>query len=531
MFRKLAFIVVGLLILAGVVGGAAIYYATRAGSGSFSDRLAQYLGEQVVGIANTYLVPDLAFDTVRYESPGTLRLTGVTLTAPDDTRVLAVNELTVALAEVPKLGKPIRIKSITIDDGEVNIVRDAATGEIRGLVPMTERSVSKEAEADVEENFRLSSVLVLEHVEIHNVDLAIDLGDGSGPMRIDGFDLALDVKEAADQPGTPSGPGWYALAFTSGRAPGLQLDVDGRFNVDTFDAFVSSCTGTVDLQPETYDTLPGAIAQALRERDARGKLRLDVSGSVPLTDPIAGSKLDLVATLTALNVAAGEYRFPVDEAVAKVNLASGLATLTSFDAKAINGTIAATGEFNLTAAAMPSHLAWNLDGLDVEQLLRGQGPDAPDLAGIVTGAGTASTNLADPLASMSGSGEVHLRDGRVLVIPGLTQLGKLASVATFGQATDKNHKADATFTLTGTGVHLDSSEVVTAALAARATGTIGYDTSLDLDVNAGPLEKLQDTLGGVGKLIGKVTDQLVTYKVEGTTADPKVRVAPLGIGG
>lgn len=528
MMRKLFKALAVLIVLALVVAGVGFYVITRP---AVSDRLTQYVGQQVAGIANTYLVPDLAFDRVKFDRPSTVTLSGVTLTAPDGTRVIDLDTMVVTLAELPAEGEPIRIESIKLSQGTVTIVRDPSTGDIRGLVPIVERGVSEQDEADVEENFRLSNVLVLEHVEITDVDLSIDLGDGSGPMRLDGFELSLDVKEAADEPGAPSGPGWYALAFTSGRAPGLELDVDGRLNIDTFEAFVRSCTGTIELQESTYGSLPGRLADALRARDARGQLEFTASGSVPLTNPVRGAALDLSATLTGLNLASGDFRLPIDRATARADLSAGIATISNVHAEMIKGTVDAQGEINLAATAMPTALSWTLDALDIEDLLTAQGADAPDLAGILSGAGSATTNLADPSAALSGSGEIHLTDGRLVAVPGLTQLAKVASIAGFGSAADKNHRANAAYTLTPAGVRLEESEIITNALGARATGLIGFDATLDLSVNAGPLEKVQELLGDVGKILGKVTDQLVTYKVGGTTAEPKVSVAPLGIGG
>ncbi|MBK7404606.1 MAG: hypothetical protein IPJ41_08215 [Phycisphaerales bacterium] len=45
------------------------------------------------------------------------------------------------------------------------------------------------------------------------------------------------------------------------------------------------------------------------------------------------------------------------------------------------------------------------------------------------------------------------------------------------------------------------------------------------------MEKLQSMLGGVGDLLGSVTDRLITYRIRGTVAEPQVSVAPLGVGG
>jgi len=64
---------------------------------------------------------------------------------------------------------------------------------------------------------------------------------------------------------------------------------------------------------------------------------------------------------------------------------------------------------------------------------------------------------------------------------------------------------------------------------ARINGVVAYDGTLDLEANAGPMEKVQGMLGEVGNILGKVTDQLVKYRITGKAGDPKVAVRPLGL--
>ncbi|MEQ8850430.1 MAG: AsmA-like C-terminal region-containing protein [Phycisphaerales bacterium] len=518
--RRMLAIVIGLLILLGFVAGGVVLWLLRPAN---ADALTQYLGQQIVAIANTYLVPDLAFERVDYDHPGTLTLSTVTLTAPDGTTVVDLETMVVELAEIPKRGEPVRIARVKLEQGTVSIIRDAETGEIRGLAPFVERGVTPEDESEIEESVRLSEVLVLENVEIEGVDLVIDAGDGAGPMRLDGFELSMDVAPGDE-------PGWYALDFTAGRAPGLELDVAGQLNLDTFTLAMDRVTGVVELSDATYGSLPGQLADPLRERDARGKLEIELSGELPLTNPLGGSVVaDIV--LTEFNFAAGAYRVPINRADLHAELNAGAVNPMTLAMTTLRGSGEVSGPVRLSAAGMPAELTWSLTSLDLEQFLETGGDSAPDLAGLLSGSGSITTSLRSPIKAISGSGELHLKDGRLLAVPGLTELAQVASVVGFGDAAEKNHTADATFTLSSEGVHLDSSEFVTTTLAARATGLVRFDSSLDLSVNAGPLEKVQDMLGGLGEAIGKLTDKLVTYRVKGTTAEPEVSVAPLGVGG
>ena len=72
-------------------------------------------------------------------------------------------------------------------------------------------------------------------------------------------------------------------------------------------------------------------------------------------------------------------------------------------------------------------------------------------------------------------------------------------------------------------------KLVTALMAVRGGGVIGFDDSLNLILNGGPLERLQESLGMVGRAFGHVTDRIVRYHVTGTTEHPVVRIRPFGL--
>ncbi len=67
-------------------------------------------------------------------------------------------------------------------------------------------------------------------------------------------------------------------------------------------------------------------------------------------------------------------------------------------------------------------------------------------------------------------------------------------------------------------------------MGVRGKGQVNFDSTIDFVVNAGPLEKLESDLGGIGAILGLITDQVVKYRIRGTWDDPKLTVHPLGIG-
>jgi hypothetical protein len=525
--KKIGLAAVALATLA-ILAWVVLSVTSKTGPGQ-TNALEDFVARQIVGVVNAYLEPSLDFDTIELELPGTVRLTGARLTSPDGTDILDLDTLVITLTEFPKIGEPLHIARIEIDGGAVHLIRDPATGRFKGLDPILKHTARKANAAgtpatDIPESFQLSTVLRLEHITVKNLAVTLDDGTGGPPMRLDGFASDLVIEPTED------GNGWYALNINAGRKPGLTLDLEGAFNIDSFVAKVDKGVATVDLNAETVSSLPTAIQSIARSLDAAGQARIEFSGFVPLNEPLDAEILASFA-LRDFNVAAGDYRLPIDAFDARLSVANGVAELTEGLANAMQGKVTLNARAALTETGQPASSQWTIEGVQLRDALRASVPpnETPKLAGVLTGSGQANTSLENPLERLAGSGEVHVREGRLLVLPGMAEL--IQQVGTAASSGKFNHKADADFTLGPTGIEITKSEVVTGVLAARATGSIAWNGTLDLVVNAGPLERLQNALGAVGDIFGKITDQLVKYRVRGPIADPSVTVEPLGIGG
>jgi len=499
-----------------------------------------WIGKQLVGIVSSYIVPKIDFDTIKYNAPYGVQLRGVTLTAPDGTTVVKVAALDVELAEIPSTGKPIVIKSVLLNGGDVNLIA-SKDGGFKGLVPFSKISPvdatatsrnGKEVIAKVEEkidpNYRLSNTIRLDKVSFKDVSLVYDASDGNPPMKIQGLTLDLAVNP------DPKDPGWYAIDTTFGRPPQAQFVVNGRVNIDSLTLDLRQTTMTADLGAETVGSLPGSLQTLLKEHDARGKLVANISGTLPIKD-VNAADIKATVAITSLNVAQGEFRLPIDKLDINASLKSG--TL-DFDQSAvlIRGALISRGSVRLSETDKPVNATWTARNLDLHELLRSQpSGEPPKLAGILQSSGSATTSLSDPKGKLAGNGDLEIKNGRLILIPGLTQLAQQIGLADglLGKS-DLSHSLTATYDLTPSGIMIKDSELVTPAIAARAKGRIGFDQQLDLAVNAGPIEKMQNLLskaGKVGKLLGdltKVTDKLVTYRVTGPASKPEVSVAPLG---
>jgi hypothetical protein len=532
--RKLL-IILGILFVLLIVAGAAITAVVLLSPGKVrrvvggETRLLDYLGAQVVGIANAQLVPELSFETIRYDPPYTLSLGGVRLTAPDSTRVLDLGRMEVTLAETPRMGEPIRVASLKLSNGAISLINDPAAnggaGGLRGLSPLVKPRPERERTEAERPEFSLSHVLVLSKIVIEGIDLVYDAGDGSAPMRLDALAADLDIVPVSDT--GLEGAGWYELKLASGRKPGLELDLDGRINIDSFELALNRVTAVMQLDDQTATTLPPQLATLVNTHQLRGAVRAVVTGRVPLMDPGA-AELDVQAGLTNGRGVFGEYQIPLDSVELTAGMASRVVDLRSLGVQALGGTMTGEGRIALDGDA---RVSWDLQGMDLREMLASRPADQPPkMAGKVTSTGSVRAPMSDPMAGLSGAGQIDVREGRLVNVPILSDLVSVMQVTGLTGNTLRD-SFSSPFTITPAGVRLENFDFRTPAVAARGSGTMGFDGTLDFSVNGGPVESIQNRLGPIGGILGKITDQFVTYRVRGTTAEPKVSVQPLGIGG
>lgn len=493
--------------------------------------LDNWVAQQVTKIANSYLVPEIQFDSFSYKYPGVLELKGVRFVAPDagKTRVVEAALLRVTLAEVPSIGQPIVIERIDLDRPALRLLRTpGGTGGFKGLLPFVKGdAISNQSAAP--SDVRLSSVFKIKKLTLS--DGRLEYNDGSGPetMTLAGLTLNLDVSPD----NSAGGAGWYGLDFNLDRSPIFAVAARGRVNIDTLQAEAAPVTLSVNLDDGGAAALPPELQRTLREHDARGTLKATLTGNASVRSPL-DSALSIKLALENFNVAAGEYRLPVDRAEADLALASGRLTASRATASLLTGAVDLRDlSATLTEGAKPLSMSWSAQGLDLRELLRTKTTPGqpPRLAGKFASSGSASGSLAALPGSLTGSGAITVRDGRLVNIPVLSDLIEAMNLLqkAMGAGTRLEDTADVNFDLTGEGVKITKGEATTQVAAARFTGLIRYNGTLDLIANAGPLEKVQGLFGKVGGIIGEVTDKLVKYRISGPASDPKVEVKPLGL--
>lgn len=530
--RKILFVIAAAAIAVALLIGAGIFFVLRSGGGA----LETWLGKQLVGIASTYIEPAIDFKRIQYTYPGTVVLSDVTFTASDRTRVVTLNTLTITLAEVPKIGSPLKIERVELQTPTINLISHPGGG-FKGLVPFVKNVPGRES-AQTPTEFRLSNILELRKFILKNGTVVYDAGGGQPVMKLDGITTEMNIK-----PITIGGEGgWYELAFNAGKAPGVEMNVKGQLNLDTSVARITDAAVEVALDDKTMQGLPPQLQATLRAAEARGKLAARISGTVP-ANAWRTSELQGKVTLADFNVAAGRFKFPIDSGEVPISIANGLLILNPIQINLLGGRFTSSVSANLSDTNIPVSGNWQATNLDLEKLMRAQQDvnAPPGFQGQFSSSGNFALNAgtpnpsADPfavLATATGAGSLNIANGRLFVVPGLMDAMNLVtgkSVSHFDDAT--KHTLDASFNITGQGIEFTQSHIVASGLDARATGLIDWHMNLNMTATANPIAAVTQPLGAVGRIIGDVTKEMIQYQITGKVGDPKVTVKPFGLGG
>lgn len=521
--KKIALVLLLLLLLG--AGGA--YLVLRSGVGGADD----WVVRRVVRIAETYVQPKIDFDAFAWDGGRTITLEGVTLTADDGTEVLTAGSMVVTTERVPVTGGPFIIEGVTLEDATLRLIQ--TTGDdgglaFKGLVPFV-RARNIEEQETVASDVKLSESFQIRDIVLKNGGFEYDAGDGSAPMKLAGIDIDVDL--------TPGEGGLYLLQTTLDQGEVLTINVRADMDLDNLVLTNTDISMDADLTSnEAVAALPPQIQTLLRQYEIKGTMNASVTGMINASD-IGASDMRASFGLRDSNVSIGEYKIPVDSADIEAKVAGGSADVSTFGINMIGGSIELTrASLDLAREGMPFEAAWRIRGLRIEDFLRSKPEGKPlPMAGVLASTGNVRGRLSDlPGSLSSGPNELTLRNGRLVSIPIIADvIDVMDIVGQFTGTTQYKDTGDMLFTITGEGIAMDEGglDVKTQVAVIRGRGTIFFDQRLDLLVNGGPVEKLQDQLGDFRGIIGQVTDGLVKYSVTGTVDEPKVGVRPFGLGG
>lgn len=539
MKKLLAILACLLLLLA--IGVGYFFYST---GGSGSGGIETWIGSQLQAITNSYLKPTLSFDDLDYQYPGTVKLSKLRLTTDDPRQpgrkldIIACDEAELTLARIPRAGEPVIIRAITLRKPLVAAVA-LDTGSVRMagfsdlLVKDAPSTTQKKPRPQLSDYFKINRIDLQDGRILYDPRIA-----GTEAMELDQINTQLDIN--------PNEAGEYTAALQIGRKPVFDASLRGTVNLDSFAVRDLELKLDADLSADKLSYLPPQLQKLLAKYEARGTLGIRLNGNVKTTD-LASADLHLAADLTDANLRLDPYRIPIEKLSLAAHVRNREAQLESLKISALKGNAEISGSVQLREL-MQSRLNLSISEMRMEELLSHREEGKPtELAGQITAnlnaeaplrvliAKSSPATQPNPLAQESlpdkwGEGKIRIQEGNLALIPVVRQLNEVLRAAT-GLITGSMEPRDqlhADLTLASDQVVVNDFKFITKVAAARGRGTVSLQRELDLTVNAGPIEKMQSLLGGVGDLIGKVTDQIVAYRITGPAGNATISLQVAG---
>lgn len=478
-------------------------------------RVESWLGRElrsIVGAGNRFT---LEFDSLDFQAPNRVVVENMRFSLADSEGavgpLIEVGKGTLELAKVPRWGEPIVLKTVRLVDPVVRVESFIAAAR-------------RETKAHSTTKPSLSSILTIQRVDIVNGTIRYDDGKGS-PLSWNQLNAQLDHQTRDGQ--------WHLAHVLIDQSPLMKADVAAEVNLDTISARDIKVRGIVDLNdPAALQFFTPPLQRLLSRFEVRGRAELAVNGTFDAHNK-QETNLDARFTLSGANVSVGNFHVPVQRASALATMQGTHLSVQPVDVETLEGTVQGHADIELDASRMITAQAIVTD-INLNQFLRSrsEGPET-EVAGRVMADLRVKSNLADLLTIARnrsdglqwGTGFVSVRDGRLVRIPVIEQLisatRRITNIFT-GKGQNRD-SFEAQFKLTDK--YLDVSNMIYRGdgVGMRGKGLVGVNGEIRLVVNAGPLERIQETLGVVGQFWGRLTDRLMSYSVTGSLKSPVVR--------
>jgi hypothetical protein len=171
-------------------------------------------------------------------------------------------------------------------------------------------------------------------------------------------------------------------------------------------------------------------------------------------------------------------------------------------------------------AALDGQLTFRGTGLELSDLPHGTA-GTPPLGGTLDFSGELKGSLSSLPERAHGQGEVSVRKGRLAHLPMLSTIDAALDRAAEAfmrreRAAHGHDELRIDFDLNGDHAHIGKLRMNSRWYGLRGHGDVYLDSRLDLAVEGGPVQKLENELGDVGDVLGEITETLVRARVTGT---------------
>ena len=520
-------------------------------------RLEPFIRAELTAILGEYLEPTVTIEGIEYQWPLKVVASGVKMTATDPTngkpmQILGVDRMVIELDRIPSSSEPLVFRDFRLD-GPTLVFHATRNGDLVGWDDLLKEPGTQSA------NRRPSEIFAIDVITVNNFAVEYSMEDYQEKMMLDQLDFTLDNQGKKDEKTVdlPQGPGWYAIDTTLKREGLFSIELLAGLDSDTLNVDVERLKLDLVMDKQSRTFLPPQVQQFMTEHDIESRMDVTVRAQFNIGD-IANSD-------AAMHVELGSSHFALGDRITEVQSAQADFIYTDRKLFTDNARIAmlggevdatlnihpvaeeqrpdapsipldtATGLVPQAAIARVTEVASGLEltsnitikDLKIQEIHRTRETGRQE-EGNINGTVDLKTNLGDAAPSLTGSGEIDVTDGRFEMTPLIRALAGVMKIVSldFGGSDTVN----ATFTIADERVNISSLRAVVGPIGARGRGWIGFDRTMELRFNAGPLERLQESTGPIGQIFGAITDTLLDYVASGTLSDPKIRIAPLGIG-
>lgn len=552
-------------------------------------RLAEpVIRNQLLELANDYLEPRLELGPIHYTFPLTVSTTDAKLIGKGptggDLELLTVKELSIVLHRFPIFDGPLVFQELTVRDADATFEVDDE-GTVTGWATLLKDSSPDDAEASAADDRPISDLFAIDRIGVEGLDLEYRITSNPTPMIMKDLVFEIDNKgrDGAKKIDLGRSPGWYEIDTDLKQGELLDLAIKGGIDIDTLDVELALVKIDLQLDERKTSVLPPQLQAIIKDRQVEGSIDATVKGEFNIND-FMSSKTRISMALGKTHFAIDQFLIEIEEASATGRTENDTLLLEPIVVKALDGTLRGTirlsdeetrGKPTPVAKTDPATVApsrpeadptkaspetlagiqqaintdlvpaaslkkveefvrgfrlfaqFQMDEMKIQALHRIDSQEPHRWAGTVDAAIAGDLNLASPLSSLEGGGTIGITDGRLSGSDAWQALARLMRVVTLNPG--QKDRANLRFTVDDERVNFEQFNMLAGAVGVRAKGWIGFDRTVYLDANAGPLEALQDSAGTVGSILGALTDRLVKYIIRGRIGDTTVRVAPLGI--
>ena len=487
-----------------------------------------WIGQQLRAFATARLNPVLAFDDLSYSFPRTIALRGVRLSSPDPEatgewiEILATDSLSMALASIPWPEMPFRVQQVEIVGPTVRLVRTHEGEAASSLLGFSDLfKDEQEPDAPQDQSMKaISDQFQAREVSVRGGRVEFDPRDGGAPqMLVDGIAAELQLQ--------PSDAGAYDIDFSLDHHPVLAFALRGKLLVDDERLEIDSLSFELQLAREQDHYLTPILQKLLAEGDIKGHLTLGATGMLAL-DGSDASHLNVKLELSDARYVSGDHVLALDHLGSQISLAGNTLSIDEFAIDALGGHASLSGSIELDEHRS-ADLTFEGADLQIGDLLRGaDDPDGvPSFSGLLDFSGTLRGPLAPIDQHAQGQGRLSLRKARLANLPVLSTIDEALdrTAEAFMKREHTGHDAlSLGFSFAGDRVHIEKLRMNSHWYGLRGHGDVFFASRLDLAVDGGPVQRVENELGALGDVLGEITETLVRARVTGTLAEPKVGI-------